>query len=126
MQERGETTSGYTPVPHHRFGSAFHALQGTPQYQDFLIQIRDRFITQSDQRYWLRELFWAIGTVDATTLSALDELLHSQDKEKIRATLDLIGQAPAELALTFRISQSMSSKRLSVSTPISASVPLLY
>lgn len=100
MQDRGESTSGYTPVPHHRFASAFHALQGSPQYQDFLIQIRDRFISQSDQKYWLREFFWAIGTVDATTLSALDELLHSQDKEKIRATLDLIGEAPAEFALT--------------------------
>jgi uncharacterized protein DUF4062 len=100
MQERGEAANGYTPVPHHRFGNAFHALQGTPQYQDFLIQIRDRFVTQSDQRYWLRELFWAIGTVDATTLSALDELLHSGDKEKTRTALDLIEQAPPELALT--------------------------
>jgi hypothetical protein len=100
MQDRGEATSGYTPVPHHRFASAFHALQGSPQYRDFLVQIRDRFISQSDQRYWLRELFWAIGTVDTTTLSALDELLHSEDKEKMRAAIDLIAEAPPEFALT--------------------------
>jgi len=99
MQNRGEPTTGYAPVPHHRFGSPFHALQGRPQYRDFLIQVRDRFMSQPELGYWLRELFWDIGTVDATTLGALDELLHGDDKEKSRAAVDLIGGAPPGLAL---------------------------
>jgi hypothetical protein len=100
MENRGEPTRGYTPVPHHRFGGAFRALQGSPKYGGFLIQVRDRFITQPGQGYWLRELYWEIGTVDATTLGALDELLHSGDREKARAAIDLLGGAPPQLALT--------------------------
>ena len=99
MQNRAESTTGYTPVPHHQFANAFHALQGTTQYRDFLIQIRDRFISQPDQGYWLRELFWSIGTVDTTTLGAIDELLHSDDRERLRAAIELLGGAPSELAL---------------------------
>lgn len=115
MQDRGEATAGYRPVPHQRFGNAFHALQGSPQYRNFLIQVRDRFISQPDQGYWLRELFWAIGTADTTTLSVLDELLHSADKEKTRAAIDLIAEAPHEFALTrpyFAIHVIEDAKRL--------------
>jgi hypothetical protein len=99
MQNRGEATTGYTPIPHHRFGNAFHALQGSPQYRELLVQVRDRFINQSDQGYWLRELFWAIGTIDTATLCVLDEFLHSDDKEKTCAAVDLIAEAPPEFAL---------------------------
>jgi hypothetical protein len=100
MQNRGETTTGYTPVRRERFGNAFHALQGSAQYDGFLIQVRDRFTSQSEQRYWLRELFWAIAAVDTPTLAALDELFHSDDKEQVRAAVDLVGGAPPELALS--------------------------
>jgi hypothetical protein len=99
MQGKGESTSGYTPVRRSLFGNAFHALQKSPQYRDFLIQVRDRFISQPNQGYWLRELFWAVGTTDTTTLGVLDELLHSNDKMKTSAAVDLIGGAPAEFAL---------------------------
>ena len=100
MQNRGEDTTGYAPVRHSQFGNAFHALQGSPHYPDFLVQVRDRFISQPDQGYWLQELFWGIGAVDTTTLSTIDELLHSDDKGKARAAIDLIGRAPPELALS--------------------------
>jgi len=100
MEARGENTAGYTPVRHHGFGNAFHALQRSPRYQDLLNQVRDRFTSRAEQRYWLRELFWGIAAVDAPTLTALDELLHSQEPDKVRAALDLIGGAPPELALS--------------------------
>lgn len=100
MQKSAETTAGYAPIPGHGLGNAFHALQASSQYLDFLVQVRDRFISQPDQEYWLRELFWAIGTVDTTTLSALDELLHADDEKKVRAAIDLIGSAPPGFALS--------------------------
>ena len=98
MRSRDESTTGYAPVPHHRLGNAFHALQGSPQYGDFLVRVRDRFVSQSDHRYWLRELFWAIGTIDKTTLCVLDELLHSDDRGTASAAADLLAEAPRELA----------------------------
>lgn len=100
MEGRVEDTAGYIPIRHHGFGNAFHALQRSPRYQDFLSQVRDRFTSRAEQRYWLRELFWGIAAVDAPTLTALDELLHSHDPDKLRAALDLIGGAPPELALS--------------------------
>ena len=61
--------------------------------------MRDRFVSLPQQRYWLRELFWSIGTQDSTTLSAIDDLLHSGDAEQIKAAIGLLEGAPAELAL---------------------------
>jgi hypothetical protein len=99
LEKSGQSTGGYAPVPHHRFGGAFHALQGTNHYLEFLIQVRDRFVSLPQQRYWLRELFWSIGTQDSTTLSAIDDLLHSDDAEQTKAAIGLLEGAPAELAL---------------------------
>jgi hypothetical protein len=99
IEKAGDSTRGYAPVPHHLFGDAFHALQGTPHYHNFLIQVRDRFVSLTQQRYWLRELFWSIGTLDIPTLGAIDELLHSGDAEQLRAAIGLIEGAPPELAL---------------------------
>jgi hypothetical protein len=100
MENDGGAKGGYAPVPHHRFGNAFHALQGTSHYREFLIQVRDRFVSQPHQQYWLRELFWSIGTLDSTTLEAIDELLHSGNDERLRAAIGLLAGAPPELALS--------------------------
>jgi hypothetical protein len=99
IESSGESSGGYAPVPHHRFGGAFHTLQGTAHYRDFLFRVRDRFVSMPEQRYWLRELFWSIGTQDSATLSAIDDLLHSGDAEQIKAAIGLVEGAPAELAL---------------------------
>lgn len=98
--EDSRETRSYTPAPHHHFGGAFRSLQGTPHYQEFLIQLRDRFVSQPNQRYWLRELFWSIGTLDNTTLGAIDELLHSGHNEGLKAAIGLLAGAPPELALS--------------------------
>jgi hypothetical protein len=99
MENDAEATRGYAPVPHHRFGTAFHALQGTPHYREYLVQVRDRLVSQPNQRYWLRELFWSMGTLDSTTLGAIDEFLHSGDPGCLTAAIELLTGAPAELAL---------------------------
>lgn len=99
MERSGESTQGYSPVPNRRFGGAFHALQRTSHYRDLLNQIRDRFVTRPRQSYWLRELFWSVGTLDATTLGAIDELLHSGDADQVTAAIGLLGGAPPGLAL---------------------------
>jgi Domain of unknown function (DUF4062) len=91
---------GYVPVPGGRFGAAFKSLSADAGASAFLFEIRDRFVRQPRQGYWFRELFWDIGTVDATTLSVIDELLHSGESEKMRAAIELTSGAPSELALT--------------------------
>jgi hypothetical protein len=100
FDRRNETKAGYTPIPHHRFGNAFRALQNGPQYLAFLEQVRDRFISQPEQGFWLRELFWAIGSIDATALGVIDELVHRGDTESVRIALQILGGAPPELALS--------------------------
>jgi hypothetical protein len=97
---RGESLGGYAPVTGHRMGGAFHSLQTGPRYPDFLAQVRDRYVAQPELRYWLEQIFWDIGTTDATTLSSIDDLLHSGDKETLRAAIDLINGAPTGLALS--------------------------
>jgi len=96
---RDEGEKGYVPVPHTGFGTNFHVLQQSPDYGRFLAQVRDRLITQPEQGYWLTQLFWAIGGLDTPTLSTLDEWLHSGEKPKIRAIINLISSAPQEFAL---------------------------
>ena len=100
IANRDSAYVGYAPVPHHQFGTAFHALQTSPQYGTFLAQIRDRFIRQPEQRYWLRELFWSVGTVDATTFGAIDELVHLGDREHALIAIELFGGGPPGIALS--------------------------
>jgi hypothetical protein len=59
-----------------------------------------RFATQRDQAFWLRGIFWSIGSIDATTLGVIDELMHRGDKDSARDALQLIGGAPPQLSLT--------------------------
>ena len=100
FDRRKEAKAGYTPIPHHRFGNAFRPLQNSQGYKNFLAQVRDRFVTQPEQGFWLRELFWSIGSMDATTLGSIDELLHPGSTESVRIALMLIEGAPPEIALT--------------------------
>ena len=100
FDRKKETKAGYTPIPHHRFGNAFRPLQNGPGHKQFLAQVRDRFVTQPEQSYWLRELFWSIASVDETTLASIDELLHPGTTESVRIALMLIEGAPPDLALT--------------------------
>jgi hypothetical protein len=97
---RGESLGGYVPVTGHRIGGAFHSLQTGLGYSDFLVQVRDRYVAQPELQYWLEKIFWDIGTIDATTLSSIDDLLHTGDKEKVRAAVNLINGAPTGLALS--------------------------
>ena len=57
-------------------------------------------MTQPEQGFWLRELFWSIASVDETTLESIDELLHPGTAESVRIALMLIEGAPPDLALT--------------------------
>ena len=59
-----------------------------------------RFATQRNQAYWLRGLFWSIGSLDATALGVIDEMVHRGDKDSVRDALQLIGGAPPELPLS--------------------------
>jgi hypothetical protein len=99
LDRRNEKKAGYTPIPHHRFGNAFRPLQKGRGYKNFLAQVRDRFVTQPDQGFWLRGLFWSIGSVDETTLQSIDELLHPGSTESVRIAIALIDGAPPELAI---------------------------
>jgi hypothetical protein len=100
LDRRNEKKAGYSPIPHHHFGNAFRALQKGPQYRPFLEQVTDRFVTQPEQAYSLRELFWSIGSIDVTTLGTLDELLHKGSTASGRIALQLLEGAPPELALS--------------------------
>jgi hypothetical protein len=99
LDRRNEKKAGYTPIPHHRFGNAFRPMQKGQGYKNFLAQVRDRFVTQPEQGFWLRGLFWSIGSVDETTLGSIDELLHPGSTESVRIAIALIDGAPPELAL---------------------------
>jgi len=100
FDRQNEKKAGYAPIPHHRFGNAFRPLQNGPRYRTFIEQVRDRFVTQPEQGFWLCELFWSIGLIDATALGVIDELLHRGDTESVRIALQLLGGAPPELALS--------------------------
>jgi hypothetical protein len=100
FDRRNEKKAGYSPIPHHRFGNAFRPLQNGPQYRTFLEQVKDRFISQPEQAFWLRELFWSIGSIDATALGVIDEMLHRGNVESTRVAVLLLGGAPPELALS--------------------------
>lgn len=97
---RGESLKGYVPIPGNHVGGALHSLQNGPDYPNFMAQVRDKFINQPDLRYWLGQIFWDIGMVDATTLSIIDELVHSADKETVRAGIGLLSGAPSGVALS--------------------------
>lgn len=100
LDRANEKKAGYSPIPHHRFGNAFRPLQNGPKYQYFLEQVRDRLVTQPDQAFWLRGLFWSIGSLDATALGVIDELLHRGNAESARIALQLIEGGPNGLALS--------------------------
>ena len=100
FDRQNEKKAGYSPIPHHRFGNAFRPLQNGPHYRTFLEQVRDRFSTQPEQEFWLRELFWSIGSIDPTALGVIDELVHRGDTQSARIALALLGGAPPELALS--------------------------
>lgn len=100
LDRRNEKRAGYTPIPHQGFGNTFRRLQKSGDYKNFLAQIRDRFVTQPDQGFWLRSLFWSIGSVDEVTLESIDELLHPGTTESIRIAIALIDGAPHEFSLT--------------------------
>lgn len=100
IERENEKKVDYDPIPNTHFGNAFRALQKGQQYGGFLEQVAARFATQRDQAYWLRGLFWSIGSIDATTLGVIDELVHRGDKDSVRDALHLIGGAPPELLLS--------------------------
>jgi len=100
FDRRNEKKAGYSPIPHHRFRNAFRPLKNGPQYRTFLEKVRDRFVTQPEQAFWLRELFWSIGSIDGTALGVMDELVHQGDTESVRIALQILGGAPPELALS--------------------------
>ena len=100
IEKGDDKIAGYTPIPHSRFGNAFRPLQNGPQYQYFLEQVAARLTTQPKQFFWLRGLFWEIGSIDATTLGVIDGLLHRDDKDFVRGALQLLEGAPPELALS--------------------------
>jgi hypothetical protein len=100
IEKGNKQITGYTPIPNNRFGNAFRPLMNGPQYKHFLEQVTARFATQPNQAFWLRGLFWSIGSIDATSLCVIDELVHRGDKDSVRDALQLIGGAPPELALS--------------------------
>src|SRR5260221_4814340 len=65
IEKGNEKITGYTPIPHRRFGNAFRPLQSGPRYRHFLEQLASRFATQPNQALWLSGLFWSIGSIDA-------------------------------------------------------------
>lgn len=98
---RGDSLKGYDPIPGNHIGSALRSLQTGPDYPAFMAEVRNKFINQPELRYWLAKIFWEIGSADSTTLSILDELAHSGDKDAIRAMIGLLsGGAPSGLALS--------------------------
>jgi len=127
--EKGnERITGYTPIPNSRFGNAFRPLMNGPQYKQFLEQVAARFATQPNQAFWLRGLFWSIGSIDATSLCVIDELVHRGDKDSVRDALQLIGGAPPELALSrphFAVHVIEESRRVDAQLGVSAESILL-
>ncbi len=100
FDERNEKKAGYTPIPHHRFDNAFRTLKNGPKYQAFLEQVSDRLVARPGQGFWLRGLFWEIGSIDSTVLGVIDELVHRREQSSAQIALQLLEGAPDELALT--------------------------
>ena len=100
LNSQGSKSNGYTPIPYNDFMSTFRSLQASPNLRTFLEQIAARLTAHPDQSFWLKELFWSMGSIDGATLGVIDELLHNHDPNSTQMALVLLEGAPSGLALS--------------------------
>ena len=99
LQKTADDWVQYQVVPRGSSLTDLHVLRETEGYARFLAQIRDRLADSGIEAYWLSDLFWAVGTLDDTTMMLADEWLHSGERTKLEAVLKLIGRGPTGVAL---------------------------
>jgi hypothetical protein len=101
LTEKSTGGTSYRPVPFQDVGTHFQGLRQSESYAHFLQEVCSLLQQVQDaERFWLWELFWAIGTEDVTTLSALDHLLHAGDSRSHEILLELLSKAPPEFSLS--------------------------
>jgi hypothetical protein len=94
----GDETTDYEPFPLR--GMHFRDLRLTPKYAGAMKRLRDLVLEYPRDWLWTIPLFWAAGTVDATTFAVLDEWVHSGDESKLAGLLRLLAEAPRGLVVS--------------------------
>jgi hypothetical protein len=96
------TIEGYSPYevfPSFLSWSSFQGLRESNQYRAALVQIVGMLRRFSDHRSQLIDLFWRFGTTDEVTFSVLDDFLRSPVRDDLVDVLNLLTDAPKNLAL---------------------------
>jgi hypothetical protein len=90
----------YKPLPSPQHWSSLSAIRQSPHYEDALQRLFELGIGYPDQSPYLDNFFWRFGTLDETTFCVLDDGLHSVDLERFRRTLQLLCDAPKNIAFS--------------------------
>jgi len=97
------TIEGYSPYeafPSFLSWSSFQGLRESNQYRAALVQICGMLRRFPGHRSRLIDLFWRFGTTDEVTFSVLDDFLRSPEREDLVDVLNLLTDAPKNLAFT--------------------------
>jgi hypothetical protein len=90
----------YKPLPSPDHWSTLSAVRQSPHYERALRRLFDMGLAFPDHSPTLDHFFWRFGTTDEITLRVLDEGLHSSDEEAFRRTMQLLCDAPKNLAFS--------------------------
>ena len=90
----------YKPLPSPDHWSTLSAVRESRHYKVALQRVFDLGIKFPDHSPTLDHFFWRFGTADEVTFSVLDRGLHSDDEDAFRRTMQLLCDAPKDLAFS--------------------------
>jgi hypothetical protein len=90
----------YKPLPSPDHWSTLSAVRQSPHYEAALSRLFDLGIKFPDHSPTLDHYFWRFGAADEVTFSVLDRGLHSDDEDAYRRTMQLLCDAPKNLAFS--------------------------
>jgi hypothetical protein len=90
----------YQAVPDHGIRPQFRGFVRSQRYALLLSDVRDRLAIKGHSANHLVDLFWSMGDLNAETLAAIDEWIHSGDRDKLRWAMRLLREGPKILAMT--------------------------
>jgi len=90
----------YKALPSPVHWSSLSVVRQSPHYEQALRRVFELGIRYPDHSPYLDHFFWQFGTLDETTFSVLDEGLHSEDVDWFRRTLQLLCDAPKNIAFS--------------------------
>ena len=90
----------YKPLPSPQSWSSLSAVRQSPHYEQALQRLFNLGIRFPDHSPTLDHFFWRFGVVDETTFGVLDDGLHSEDIDRFRRTMQLLCDAPKNIAFS--------------------------